>query len=123
MLFGPENLSGFRSILRQLIPARPYCGILTMTSATQGSAVPPPWHAAYPAPKIEARSITRETVLEMLRDGNKVASKDFVLIDLRRIDHQGGAIRGSINLPAYSLWPSIPTVYEIFKAAGLAKVI
>ncbi|KAH8911205.1 Rhodanese-like protein [Coniochaeta sp. PMI_546] len=95
-----------------------------MTSNTQGTtAVSPPWHAAYPGPKTEASSITRETVLDLLRAGKNVAGKDLVLIDLRRIDHEGGTIRGSINLPAQSLWPTIPTVYEMFKAAGLRKVI
>ncbi|OIW32811.1 hypothetical protein CONLIGDRAFT_558176, partial [Coniochaeta ligniaria NRRL 30616] len=82
-----------------------------------------PWHAAYPAPKTVASPITRETVLEMLHDGSRVAGKDFILVDLRRVDHEGGSIRGSINLPAHSLWPNIPTVHELFRAAGLRQVI
>ncbi|KAJ9150106.1 hypothetical protein NKR19_g5414 [Coniochaeta hoffmannii] len=95
-----------------------------MASTTQATATAPPsWHAAYPAPKTEAPSITREAVLEMLRDSGNVPGKDLVLVDLRRVDHEGGTIRGSINLPAQSLWPTIPTVYEMFKAAGLRKVI
>lgn len=36
---------------------------------------------------------------------------------------QGGTIRGSINLPAQSLFPTIPTLYAWFKAAGVKKVI
>jgi len=36
---------------------------------------------------------------------------------------QGGTIRGSINLPAQSLWPTIPTLYEVFKAAGLRRIV
>lgn len=36
---------------------------------------------------------------------------------------QGGTIRGSINLPAQSLWPTIPALYEMFKAANLRRVI
>ena len=36
---------------------------------------------------------------------------------------QGGIIRGSINLPAQSLYPTIPTLYSMFKAAGLRKII
>ncbi|KAJ9161177.1 hypothetical protein NKR19_g2547 [Coniochaeta hoffmannii] len=78
---------------------------------------------AYPAPKTDAPSITRDAVLEMLRNGRDTAGKDFVLVDLRRADHEGGTIRGSINLPAQSLWPTIPTLYQMFKAAGLRKVI
>jgi hypothetical protein len=36
---------------------------------------------------------------------------------------QGGTIRGSINLPAQSLYPSIPTLYSVLKAGGVQKVI
>ncbi|KAK3177467.1 hypothetical protein K4F52_009758 [Lecanicillium sp. MT-2017a] len=36
---------------------------------------------------------------------------------------QGGTIRGSINLPAQSLYPSIPTLHILFKAAGLRSII
>ena len=36
---------------------------------------------------------------------------------------QGGTIRGSINLPAQSLWPTIPTLYSVLKAASVRKVI
>jgi hypothetical protein len=32
-------------------------------------------------------------------------------------------IRGSINLPAQSLYHTIPALYRLFKAANLAKVI
>lgn len=36
---------------------------------------------------------------------------------------QGGTIAGSINLPAQSLYPSLPTVYNLVKAAGIPRVI
>lgn len=36
---------------------------------------------------------------------------------------QGGTIRGSINLPAQSLYHAIPTLYTMFAAAKLASVI
>ena len=55
--------------------------------------------------------------------GQNKAGKDYVLVDLRRNDHEGGTIHGSINLPAQNLYPTIPTLYAIFKAAGLSKII
>ncbi|KAL1841478.1 hypothetical protein VTJ49DRAFT_7033 [Mycothermus thermophilus] len=86
-----------------------------------------PWHAAYPAPKNEAQGITREEVLAMLKaqlEKQKGSGPpDFLLVDLRRADHEGGTIRGSINLPAQSLYPTIPTLYSVLKAAGVRKVI
>ncbi|KND89024.1 hypothetical protein TOPH_06310 [Tolypocladium ophioglossoides CBS 100239] len=89
---------------------------------TESSAAP--WHAAYPPPTNKAPAgMAREMVLEMLKNSDSVAGKDYVLIDLRRTDHEGGTIRGSINLPAQSLYPTIPTLYNMFKAAGVRKVV
>ncbi|KAH7120889.1 Rhodanese-like domain-containing protein [Dendryphion nanum] len=91
--------------------------------AAENSVTSPPWHAAYPSPRdSNVTSIPREEILKML-DHEEVGGRDFVLIDLRRNDYEGGSIRTSINLPAQSLYPTIPTLYTIFKAAGIRKVI
>ncbi|KAH6634714.1 Rhodanese-like domain-containing protein [Chaetomium sp. MPI-SDFR-AT-0129] len=87
-----------------------------------------PWHAAHPSPKTtEPLTISREEVLAFLNAQGSAQdtsrTPNFLLVDLRRVDHAGGTIRGSINLPAQSLYPSIPTLYPIFKAAGVRKVI
>jgi hypothetical protein len=52
-----------------------------------------PWHAAYPAPrKAEPLGTKREEVLAMLRaqrkDQNSSGTRDFLLVDLRRVDHE-----------------------------------
>jgi hypothetical protein len=44
-----------------------------------------PWHAAYPAPKSEVATISREEVLEMLKT-TPLEKRDFILVDLRRND-------------------------------------
>ncbi|KAH6971030.1 Rhodanese-like domain-containing protein [Ilyonectria sp. MPI-CAGE-AT-0026] len=94
-----------------------------MASAHE-SGNPPPWYAAFPAPReSQPGGVTREELLKMLKGCDKFADRDFILVDLRRNDHEGGTIRGSINLPAQSLYPTIPTIYNMFKAAGLRKVI
>ncbi|RGP72487.1 oxidoreductase [Fusarium sporotrichioides] len=83
-----------------------------------------PWHAAYPPPRNKSpAAMTRQDVLEMIRDSNNIAGRNYVLVDLRRADHEGGTIRGSVNLPAQSLYPVIPTIYTLFKSAGVRKVI
>jgi hypothetical protein len=46
-----------------------------------------PWHAAYPAPRGAALSISREELLQWIREG-KQAGKDFLLVDLRRTDYE-----------------------------------
>ncbi|KAL2009691.1 hypothetical protein VTN00DRAFT_5498 [Thermoascus crustaceus] len=82
-----------------------------------------PWHEAYPAPRTVApASVTREQVLQWFRDG-KTPGKDFVLVDLRRTDFEGGTIRGSLNLPAQSLYPTLPTLYALASAGGVGSVI
>lgn len=81
-----------------------------------------PWHAAFPTPKTTApASLTREEVLEKLQAGG--VGRDFVLVDVRRNDYEGGTIRGAINLPAQSLFPTIPALYQLFKNAGVRYVI
>ncbi|GFF24010.1 hypothetical protein IFM46972_00889 [Aspergillus udagawae] len=89
------------------------------------SAQPPaeqPWHAAFPAPRNTARSISREDMLQWMREG-KQPGKDYVLVDLRRNDHEGGTIKGSLNLPAQSLYYSLPTVYNLLRAGGVKYII
>lgn len=62
---------------------------LRMASTTAAGEAPlPPWYVGCPASKSEAAAISREDVLLMLRDGKNIAGKDFVLVDLRRNDHE-----------------------------------
>jgi arsenical-resistance protein 2 len=51
-----------------------------------------PWHAAYPAPRGAAPSISREELVQWIRDG-KQAGKDFILVDLRRTDYEVWTVR------------------------------
>ncbi|KAK3984618.1 arsenical-resistance protein 2 [Cladorrhinum sp. PSN332] len=83
---------------------------------------PQPWHAAYPAPNSTGGEISRQEVLTLLRTVPP-AQRDFVLVDLRRNDFEGGTIRGSINLPAQSLFPTLAALYDLWRKAGVKKVI
>ncbi|KAG9229910.1 Rhodanese-like domain-containing protein [Amylocarpus encephaloides] len=94
----------------------------TINPSVGEPAADKPWHAAYPAPKTTAAVITRESLLSWMLDG-KVAGKDFVLVDLRRTDFEGGTIRGSINLPAQSLYSTIPSLYALLSTAAVRNVI
>ncbi|ETS80711.1 hypothetical protein PFICI_08240 [Pestalotiopsis fici W106-1] len=67
--------------------------------------------------------MTRDAVLALISDTGNVAGKQYVIVDLRRNDFVGGHIRGSINLPAQTLQSSLPTLYNMCKAAGVQKVI
>lgn len=61
-------------------------------------------------------------MLQWMREG-KQAGKDYVLVDLRRNDHEGGTIKGSLNLPAQSLYYSLSTVYNLLRAGGVKYII
>ncbi len=58
------------------------------TTSAPKTQIETPWHAAYPAPRnAPPASISCAELLQYFRDGKK-AGKDFILIDLRRNDHE-----------------------------------
>jgi arsenical-resistance protein 2 len=96
-----------------------------------------PWHASYPAPRTVAPSLPRQELLQWFREGKR-AGTDFVLVDLRQTDFevcrgitvdihadikQGGTIQGSLNLPAQSLYPTIPTLYSLLSNGKVKHVV
>jgi len=84
-----------------------------------------PWHAAFPPPSNpNPPSITASTLLPRLQSQQKQTTPPtFLLIDLRRTDHEGGTIRTSLNLPAQTLYYSLSTLYTLCKSAGVQEVI
>ena len=66
-------------------------------SADAASATPP-WHAAYPKPSNPAPpAVTAEEIRRRFDDGN-LPGKTYVLVDLRRNDHEVSR-PGSVALP------------------------
>lgn len=55
---------------------------------TQPANAASPWYSAYPAVKGEVKGMSRDAVLELLYTGG--AGTAFVLVDLRRADHEVG---------------------------------
>ncbi|KAL4933305.1 putative arsenate reductase (Arc2) [Aspergillus undulatus] len=86
-----------------------------------------PWHASFPTPKTSnPDSLPRETILSWLQPNtpeSKTPGADFLLVDLRRTDFEGGTIRGSLNLPAQSLYPTLPTLYALVESGGVRDVV
>ncbi|KAF8246208.1 hypothetical protein K440DRAFT_651180 [Wilcoxina mikolae CBS 423.85] len=80
-----------------------------------------PWHAAFPKPMSPPAFISREDTLTLF--STKTPGKDFILVDVRRTDFEGGTIKHSINLPAHSLYPTREAVYDLIHAAGVEMVI
>ncbi|KAK9367920.1 Rhodanese-like domain-containing protein [Lipomyces kononenkoae] len=92
------------------------------SNTNNGSQAEKPWYAAYPEAVTTPTPISRQELLQAFREG-KMPGRDFVLVDLRRTDHEGGTIAGSMNLPAQSLYPSIPTLYNLLDAAKVPQII
>ena len=59
-------------------------GTLKMSTSQE----PPPWHASFPAPRqANPPAVSSAEVLEWFQAG-KIPGKDFLLVDLRRTDHE-----------------------------------
>jgi arsenical-resistance protein 2 len=85
-----------------------------------------PWWSEFPEPRSIASKIGPEDVLRLLQDQECAEGdepRDFLLVDARRTDFTGGAVRGAINLPAHSFYPSRKILYELCTQAGIKKVI
>lgn len=76
----------------------------------------PPWQAAFPAPKATPGMITTSQLLSMIQDSKTYAKPHYLLVDVRRNDHEGGTIGTSINLPAQSMYYSLSTLVALAKA-------
>lgn len=74
------------------------------------------WSDAFPAPRTTAPIISREETLSHL------SSPEFLVVDVRRTDYEGGTIKGSINLPAHSFYMNRGVLYDLCKRAGVKKV-
>jgi arsenical-resistance protein 2 len=81
-----------------------------------------PWHAVFPIPQSQPASISAADVLSRLQSRDE-PGKDILLIDLRRTDHEGGTIRGSLNLPAQTLYHSLDVLYTLCENARVGIVI
>ncbi|KAL1981883.1 hypothetical protein VTN96DRAFT_2070 [Rasamsonia emersonii] len=93
------------------------------TNSNKNETAQVPWYAAYPPPRNVAPSLSREELLQWFQDERKRVGKDFVLVDLRRSDFEGGTIHGSLNLPAQSLYLAIPTLYSILSQTQVRDVV
>lgn len=78
-----------------------------------------PWHAAFPAPTLTAEVLPARKALMVL--SLKIAN--MLLIDVRRTDYGGGAIRGSLNIPAQGFWWNRGALYELAYKADMEWVV
>ncbi|KAL3296862.1 Rhodanese-like protein [Colletotrichum asianum] len=86
----------------------------------------PPWWAAFPAPKAKSLEIEADEVMALLEARAAAVQdspRDFLLVDVRRNDWEGGTISTSINFSAQTLYQTRPVIHELCKQAGVKRVI
>ena len=97
---------------------------MSSAPAQQGSDAP--WWADLPEPQATCDTMENTEVMQLLektKQGGKHDNRDFLLVDVRRTDWDGGTIATSINLPAQSFYQTRPIVYQLCKQAGITRVI
>ncbi|CBX95342.1 hypothetical protein IAQ61_004162 [Plenodomus lingam] len=70
-----------------------------------------------PNPTTTAPTISPTSLLPLL------PTPSLLLIDVRRTDYEGGAIHGSLNLPAQSFYANRSVLYDLCKRAGVRRVV
>lgn len=78
-----------------------------------------PWHAVFPAPTLAADFMPQRRAYMIL--SMRIAS--MLIIDVRRIDYEGGCIRGSLNIPAQGFWWNRGMLYELAYKADIEWVV
>ncbi|KAI8198213.1 hypothetical protein KHU50_008913 [Colletotrichum sp. SAR 10_65] len=81
----------------------------------------PPWWAAFPAPKAKSLEIEADEVMALLEAraaAGQDSPRDFLLVDVRRNDWEGGTISTSINFPAQTLYQTRPIIHELCSSNG-----
>ncbi|PNP46223.1 hypothetical protein TGAMA5MH_02258 [Trichoderma gamsii] len=61
--------------------------------------------------------------IERVKAAGQHAHRDFLLVDVRRTDWEGGTVATSVNFPAQSFYQTRGEVYQLCKQAGIKRVI
>jgi len=63
----------------------------------------------------KAPLVNDSEIIKLLRDKTKVPRKDYVIIDVRDHDFEGGNIPGSVNVPSQHFIDSVHKLIEEYK--------
>ncbi|GAA6027126.1 hypothetical protein JCM8097_002412 [Rhodosporidiobolus ruineniae] len=91
------------------------------SSAPQDTPKPAPWHAAFPKPSSSGslEFISAEELHSLILHEPAPAQRSFTVIDVRRTDFENRCIRGAINLPAHSIYPTLPGLVPLLERSPL----
>ncbi|TGO31544.1 hypothetical protein BHYA_0544g00030 [Botrytis hyacinthi] len=77
------------------------------------------WASVFPAARAAVPGIDNKIVLKKIEDGEK----NFLIIDVRREDWEGGMVTGALNLPAQTFYYSRHALLDIAIKSGVEHVI
>ncbi|RSL64958.1 hypothetical protein CEP54_004429 [Fusarium duplospermum] len=94
--------------------------------ASDAPQVTPQWWEAFPeakasCPRVEAAEVAG--LIEKNAAAGKGATRDFLLVDVRRTDWEGGTVATSINFPAHTFYQTRPVIHQLCKQAGIRRII
>ncbi|KAL2675354.1 hypothetical protein Neosp_011538 [[Neocosmospora] mangrovei] len=94
--------------------------------ASDAPQATPQWWEAFPeakasCPRVEAAEVAG--LIEKNAAAGKGATRDFLLVDVRRTDWEGGTVATSINFPAHTFYQTRPVIYQLCKQAGIRRII
>ncbi|GAA5977830.1 hypothetical protein JCM11641_006085 [Rhodosporidiobolus odoratus] len=77
-----------------------------------------PWHAAFPSPKASpsnnmVNSISAQELRAKMDKQREATRNGWIVVDVRRTDFEDAFIKGAINLPAHSFYPTLPSLLPI----------
>jgi len=76
----------------------------------------------FPPPTTECQRIPKERLLTQFQILGDILNAGTLLIDVRRTDYEGGAIRGSLNMPAQSFPLNMATLFRLCQGDGLSVI-
>ncbi|GAA5960737.1 hypothetical protein JCM3765_007311 [Sporobolomyces pararoseus] len=80
-----------------------------------------PWHSAFPTPKSSLKdstlsSISVSQLRDKIRQESDLSKREFLVVDVRRTDFEDAFIRGAINLPAHSFYPTLESLIPLLSS-------
>ncbi|GAA5964682.1 hypothetical protein JCM21900_000330 [Sporobolomyces salmonicolor] len=77
-----------------------------------------PWHAAFPTPTASLSNstlsgISAPELRELVLAQPELGQREFLVVDVRRTDFEEAFIKGAVNFPAHSFYPTLPSVLPI----------
>jgi arsenical-resistance protein 2 len=74
---------------------------------------------SFPPPRSTVPFLAKEKLLQQFAFLGDILTAGTLLIDVRRDDYEGGAIKGSMNIPAQGFYLSMPALHRLCVGDGV----